>query len=310
MKMTRAQLPVPLLLCVVLQALYTSFVASQISCTAREMLVGGFVAALAVSALLCGLLLLGQGFVSVPQHAIWKNAVLAVVCLLLIYGMVQTVLQQLQLYYRQFTVGGVWVVLLAALTLGVGASPHALVRCARLLGAIAFGGALLCLLGLAAQSDLQHLSVAALTAQGVSNGFWLGFALLPEYLALLICPDCVGNKNSVKSAIETSGNESDNAQPSPVRGQILLLLLPFFGVVVQAGMVFCSELVFGVPQTGVGGFEVLRSWAFLSFSRFDGVVVLLWVLLGYFRLRFLALLAWQTCPHTPPKQGRKAGQKG
>ncbi len=307
MKMTRAQLPMPLLLCVVSQALYTSFMASQISCTAREMLAGGFVAALAVSALLCGLLLLGQGFASVPQHAIWKNAVLAVVCLLLVCGMVQTVLQQLQLYYRQFTVGGVWVVVLAALTLGVGTSPHALVRCARLLGVIALGGTLLCLLGLAAQSDLQHLSAAALTAQGVSNGFWLGFALLPEYLAMLICPDGVGNKKTVASA---NGNESENAQPSPVRGQILLLLLPFFGVAVQVGMVFCSELVFGVPQTGVGGFEVLRSWAFLSFSRFDGVVVLLWVLLGYFRLRFLALLAWQTCPHTPQKQGRKAGQNG
>ncbi len=299
MTFTHRQLVLPLSLCVLTQVLYASFSQEAIVYTAREMLFGGTCAALAVSVLLFGLLLVGQSFGAEPQSEIWKNVVCAFVFLALLCGAVQVVLQQVQFYVRQFGAGTLWVLLLAVAVICLHSTPNALVRCARLLLALLAVAVIIALLGLIAQSNVHYLSDDALTAMGVSNGFWAGLGLYPDYLAVLYCKQEPRKERAVRDK-KISG-----------QGALLCLLaLPFFAVAVQVGVVLCAELIFGVQEAGVGGFEFLRSWAFLNFSRFDGVIVLLWLLLAYFRLRFLACVAWSISPFGAEKQSRKAGQVG
>ncbi len=290
MKITQQQLPLILVVCLLSQGLYTAFSVDAICCTTREILFGGTCAAVAVSLMLWGLLLLGQMFPlcqsPAPSDALVQSAVAALLCFLLLCGMAQAVLQQVQFYYRPFGTGALWILLAALLVCVLHCTPHALLRCARLLAACCGVALLLSLLGLVGHSSWQNLSAEALTTQGVTNGFWAAFGLYPEYLALFICP-------SAHTATQAPTRQMVAAQKKNWR---MLLALPFFVLGVQAGAVLCSELVFGVQQAGVGGFEFLRSWAFLSFSRFDGVVVLVWLLLSLFRLQFLAFLALQISP--------------
>ncbi len=323
MKLQQQQLPLPLFVCLLCQVLYRAFFTTQINCTARELLFGGLCAACLLAFGLFVLSLLGQGFVASSKKVYARThhtrgvqtqadsfdvvqgaqsaqkrairAISATLCLLLLLGVVHGMVQQVQLYYRQFGAGALWVLLCACLVWKLHCAPHALLRCARLLLFFCVLASVAAALGLAAQSSWRNLSTEALTLQGLANGFWVGFGVYPEYLAIFVC--------AMQPIIVPA------SQVAPKQGSLLpILVLPFGAVAVQFFVVLCSELIFGVPQAGVGGFEFLRSWAFLRFSRFDGVVVLLWLLLSFFRLRFLCFLAQQANPFGAKRGNAKTKQ--
>ncbi len=294
MQLTRNQVYLPLCLCLVCRALYGAVSVQAIAYTAREAVFGGLCAALVWALVSFVLLQLGRGLAEISAAeasggtcsnvvrekgtqggALCAAATAAKVllCFVMLFGAGQTIAQQLQFYAVQFGAGGAWLALFCVAVCCLHATPHALVRCARVLLWLCAAAALCAVLGLAAQSDLQRLATTPLTTAGVGAAFWTGIGCYPEYFLLSICQPVKQNN-----------------------GETTLLLLPLAPFGVQCAAVFCTELLFGVQGAGVGGFEFLRSWALLNFSRYDGVVALLWLLLAFFRLRVFAFAAVQVWP--------------
>ncbi|MFI3168822.1 MAG: hypothetical protein R3Y06_02630 [Faecalibacterium sp.] len=288
MRLKRQQLVVPLYLCILCQVIYSFITLGAVPCTARELLFGGLCAAIAVSILLFVLFVLGR-ILAEGAGTPWKKAVDVLLCILFLCAVVQTVAQQVQIYQIQFDKGVIWVVVLAGCALALRATVHAFLRCARLLFAFCVVVAVGALLGLIGQSDLHNLSAQGLTATGICAGFWMGCTLFPEYFAILIA--------------------APKRQTGAGQGAAAWIAMPFFALGAQFAVVFCAELIFGMQSAGVGGFECLRSWALLNFSRYDGMVVLLWLLIAFFRLRFFAFLAAQVNPFVLQNQEKKVDQK-
>ncbi len=173
--------------------------------------------------------------------------------------------QQEELYCRQFGAGYLWILLLAGGVCALRCTHSALGRCASVLLVLCAAAAIALVIGLAGQMDWKNLSLAALSTAGIEEGFRLGFRLYPEYLLLLF--------------LDEKGKHR------------AIIALPFFVVLLQILSLLLGELVFGVQGASLQGGEVLRAWEFLAFSRFDAVIVLLWLLTAMFRLRFLVFAA-------------------
>ncbi len=305
MRLTRAQLLLPLAICLLCQALYRAFSVSALAYTAREAFFGGLCAAAWGAVLVLAFLWMGDVLSALSTGYACKNVVFAVVGICLLLGAGQTVTWQLRFYLQMFGAGGWWVLLLCLAAVCLHCTPLALVRCARLLCAFCVVAAICAALGLLGQSDLQRLATETLTAEGVFAAFGAQLCLAPEYLLLLVCPACRTNANSCVNVPKpdganrpTRGNHARALRDNPkMRGNnARFLLLPFLTFGVQFAAVLFTELLFGVQQAGVGGFEFLRSWALLNLSRYDGVIALLWLLLAFFRLRVFVFVAWQCCP--------------
>ncbi len=295
MTLKRGQMIQPLYLCVLCQVLYGSFSIEEINCTTREILFGGLWAAMAMAFVLWSFTLLALFICEENKSSAWRNVVFCLVSILSLIGVAQTVMQQVQFYERQFGAGCLWVVLFAGVALTLPCTAGTFARCSRILLVLFCAAMGLLLLGFFELSNVQNLSAEPLRVLGVSNAFWVGFGLYPEYLVLFV------SRPSSHTLRETKAF-CWNKELSAIVG------LPFFAVLVQSGFVLCSELIFGVQENGVGGVEILRSWTFLNFSRFDAIVVLLWLLIAFFRLRFLAYVAMQIRPKNQAKPTRKAGQ--
>lgn len=289
MKINRRQLIVPLFLCVLCNVLYRAFSQDNVGYTAREMLFGSFCAAIAVVIGVATVLLFAPVFARQEENKIWKNVVLLLIAILLFVAAGQTILWQVQCYYRQFQTGVVWVVFFALLLCGVHVTPSAFSACARLILWFCAIAAALLVLGLAEQASFQNLSVMPLREQGIKAAFWASFFSYPEYLALLFCvPD---------------------TKLQGAKQWLPFLCIPFFAAAVQGLIILYGELIFASQMAEASGFEFLRSWAFLSFSRFDGVVVLLWMMLSYFRLRWLFFFACQANPLQKQMKRKQEGEK-
>ncbi len=308
MQLNRVQLFAPLAICFLCQAMYRAFSVAALAYTAREAFFGGLCAT-AVGALLILLFLqLGRVLAAHTAFEICTNIALVLLCVCLWLGAGQTVAQMLRFYQQIFGAGGGWLLVLCGAALCVHCTPHALVRCARLLIVCLVVGALCMVLGLIGQSDLQRLSAVPLTATGFSAAFWAQLCLLPEHLLLLACSagDALAQKGSPcassgEACAEVNGNHAETGDKNReiwrfLRGNTSFLWLPVLAFGVQFSAVLFTELLFGVQQAGVGGFEFLRSWALLNLSRYDGIIALLWLLLAFFRLRLLGFAAMQCAP--------------
>ena len=65
--------------------------------------------------------------------------------------------------------------------------------------------------------------------------------------------------------------------------------MPLGSFGVQAAFCFGMALLFGARQeSGLPGYELLRSWTLGAFSRFDAVFLLLWLAAMFFRICVLA----------------------
>lgn len=312
MRLTRAQLLLPLVICLLCQAMYRAFSVSALAYTAREAFFGGLCAAVVGALLVLVFLRLGGVLSVLPTESICKNVVCALLCLCLLFVAGQTVIWQLRFYQQMFGTGGWWVLLLCVAAAFLHCTPHALGRCARLLLAFCVVGAFCALLGLLGQSDLQRLAAEPLSTAGFSAAFWAQLCLLPDYLLLLACPVSTSTANKHENSLKEKQNDSDfrankaklaknkvgrnenTTAANEDTAKFFLLPLLTFGV--QFAAVLFTELLFGVQQAGVGGFEFLRSWALLNLSRYDGIVALLWLLLAFFRLRVFVFVAAQCNP--------------
>ncbi len=306
MQLTRNQVYLPLCLCLVGGALYRAVSVQAIAYTAREAVFGGLCAALVWALVSFVLLQLGRILAEIPPCETCSNVATTakvLLCFAMVFGMGQTAAQQLQFYAVQFGAGGGWLALFCVVACCLHATPHALVRCARVLLWLCVAAALCAALGLAAQSDLQRLATTPLTTAGVGAAFWVGIGCYPEYFLLMICQFVKHEKEKTLCGKEGAPQQKACKKCGHMQEEAPLLLLPLAPFGVQCAAVLCTELLFGVQGAEVGGFEFLRSWALLNFSRYDGVVALLWLLLAFFRLRVFAFAAVQVWPFGLHKTG-------
>lgn len=137
--------------------------------------------------------------------------------------------------------------------------PSVLVRCAPILCWAAALAGLLCLLGLNGQFHWESLMMQA-DAQPII------LPLYPEYFALpLFCP------------------------AKQVRGAVWLPVKVF---ILAGSFALCTELVFGAGNA-LPGIELLRAGRLGSISRFDALVLLVWLAAAMFRFCVLVQVVRQ-----------------
>ena len=137
--------------------------------------------------------------------------------------------------------------------------PSVLVRCAPILCWAAALAGLLCLLGLNGQFHWESLMMQA-DAQPIT------LPLYPEYFALpLFCP------------------------AKQVRGAVWL---PVKAFILAGSFALCMELVFGAGNA-LPGIELLQAGRLGSISRFDALVLLVWLAAAMFRFCVLVQVVRQ-----------------
>lgn len=137
--------------------------------------------------------------------------------------------------------------------------PSVLVRCAPILCWVAALAGLLCLLGLNGQFHWESLMMQA-DAQTII------LPLYPEYFALpMFCP-----AKQVRCAV----------------------WLPVKAFILAGSFALCTELVFGAGNA-LPGIELLRAGRLGSISRFDALVLLVWLAAAMFRFCVLVQVVRQ-----------------
>ncbi len=179
-----------------------------------------------------------------------------VVCCLVV---ISSFLKLETLYFDEFQDGHYWLLFFAILLLCIHCTAQSLARASSVFLWLAVVCAIIAVLGLSAQSNLHALSRDALTQSGLIQGFFMVFCFYAEYIFCLFF----------------NVNEQDKKTEK----------LPFLVFAVNLLMLALSELVFGVRENSLTGTEALRAWELLSFSRFDVVVMMLWVTITFYRLR-------------------------
>lgn len=176
-----------------------------------------------------------------------------------VWEAVETFRQAQELCWENFSSMAMLGLLPLLLWAGWKLEPAVLVRCAPILCWAAALAGLLCLLGLNGQFHWESLMMQA-DAQPII------LPLYPEYFALpLFCP------------------------AKQVRGAVWL---PVKAFILAGSFALCTELVFGAGNA-LPGIELLRAGRLGSISRFDALVLLVWLAAAMFRFCVLVQVVRQ-----------------
>lgn len=176
-----------------------------------------------------------------------------------VWEAVETFRQAQELCWENFSSMAMLGLLPLLLWAGWKLEPAVLVRCAPILCWAAALAGLLCLLGLNGQFHWESLMMQA-DAQTII------LPLYPEYFALpLFCP------------------------AKQVRGAVWL---PVKAFILAGSFALCTELVFGAGNA-LPGIELLRAGRLGSISRFDALVLLVWLAAAMFRFCVLVQVVRQ-----------------
>ena len=176
-----------------------------------------------------------------------------------VWEAVETFRQAQELCWENFSSMAMLGLLPLLLWAGWKLEPSVLVRCAPILCWAAALAGLLCLLGLNGQFHWEKLMLP-------TEPVTLTLPLYPEYFALpLFCP------------------------AKQVRGAVWL---PVKAFILVGSFALCTELVFGAGNA-LPGIELLRAGRLGSISRFDALVLLVWLAAAMFRFCVLVQVVRQ-----------------
>ena len=234
--------------------LYAGFLPAHQYCTLKEQLAGGVPAALAL-----GLAL--RLLAAAARRPAVRLALQALLAAALPLAALAVLRQMAEVCRTQYGAGMLW--LLPAVLLLLGLRPDGGTLCRAAAAVLLLGGvtAVLFFCGILPQMDWRRLCFAAPRARQVGAAALQSVPFAPELLAMAVHPPREKHWAAV-----------------PLGAAALPLLLSA-----------AAELVFGWDEAeGVyPAAETLRAWGLGLFSRADALVVLLWLVLAFYRLLLL-----------------------